>query len=135
MNIRNAPALGYTYAEARAAGFLSATSPARWAATQQVNAMIHTATDPVLKAQAEERARKALKDSLRKAMGMAATGHGLVGTRLRGTIRVSRGGTSVGIPAHLVEEVSPEFRAEVEDVRPMHATASATHHYHPQRKD
>ncbi|AJT60810.1 hypothetical protein [Ralstonia phage phiITL-1] len=90
MNLRNAPALGYTYAEARAAGFLSATSPEAWAATQQVNHMVLTATDPVLKGQAEERARKALKDSLRRAMGMAATGHGPVGVHRKGTITVSR---------------------------------------------
>ncbi|UCR90915.1 hypothetical protein [Ralstonia phage RpY2] len=135
MILRNAPALGFTFAEARAARLLSASSPEAWAATQQRNAMIHTATDPVLRAQADEKARKALRDSLKKAMGMAATGHGPVGVFKRGTIRVSREGVSVGIPAHLVEEVSPEFREEVADAVPLNATASNTRHHNPKRKD
>ncbi|UXQ84867.1 hypothetical protein 10RS306A_gene4587 [Ralstonia phage 10RS306A] len=41
----------------------------------------------------------------------------------------------MGIPAHLVEEVSPEFREEVADAVPLHATASNTRHHNPKRKD
>ncbi|WAX26236.1 hypothetical protein [Ralstonia phage p2106] len=128
---RNAPALGFTFEEARAARLLSGASLEAYQRTHQQAAQVSRQGSP----EEHAAARQALKRSLQRAMGMAATGHAPVGTFKRGTIRVTREGVSVGIPAHLVEEVSPEFRAEVEDVRPMHATASNTRHHNPKRKD
>lgn len=87
---RNAPALGFTFEEARAARLWSGQSREHFAMTQQQSRQVETATDAHAVAARDEAARAALRKSLKRAMGMAATGHGPVGVFVKGTIGVSR---------------------------------------------
>lgn len=83
---RNAPALGFTFEEARAARLLSGASREAYAKTAQQAAQMarHGSEREV------EAARATLKRTLAKAVGMAATGHAPVGTFKQGTIGVPR---------------------------------------------
>ena len=83
---RNAPALGFTFEEARAARLLSGTSREAYDKTAQQAAQI-ARHGSIAEAEA---ARATLKRTLAKAMGMAATGHAPVGTFIKGTIGVAR---------------------------------------------
>ena len=83
---RNAPALGFTFEEARAAGLQSGASREAYAkTTQQAAQMARHGSEREVEA-----ARATLQRTLAKARGMAATGHAPVGTFVKGTIGVSR---------------------------------------------
>ena len=125
---RNAPALGFTFEEARAARLWSGQSLAHYQQTQQQARQVETATDAHAVAARDEAARASLRKSLRRAMGLASTGHQAPGMRRQGTISLTRGVTP---------EEQAEWQEEVRDAVPLPVLnpQSRATHYHPRRKD
>ncbi|BAJ51802.1 hypothetical protein CJ97_gp14 [Ralstonia phage RSB2] len=129
MILRNAPALGYTFEQARSLGFASASSREAWARTEQHNAMIEG--QPARAIASRFAAERNLKENLHRAIERSKTGHGLPGMHRRGTITLhGKDPERVAIQ----HETWEEFRDAVVDVRPLNPQSHTTH-YHPQRKD